>query len=133
MKIYLVVVAIIAGLYYGHEKYVGGKDHLKMALEYTKKNPDPKWSPMIDFYVGFTYYQQGDYHNAVAAYQQLLTDYPTAQYAPEALVKLCLSSQEIREWPTATEAAARYVEEFPDGKDIKLMKTNLDSLKYHHP
>lgn len=133
MKTYLFVVAIIAAVYYGHGKYVGGQDHLKMVLEYTKKHPDPKWSPMIDYYVGFVYYQQGDYSNAVLAYQQQLTDYPTGQYAPEALVKLCLASQEIREWPQATEAAARYVEEFPDGKDIKIMKTNLDALKYHHP
>ncbi len=133
MKIYLLVVAVICAIYYGYGKYVGGKDYLQSTLEYTKKHPDPKWSPMIDYYVGFTYYQQGEYTKAKGAFEQQLADYPTAQYAPQALVKLCLTAQELREWGTAKEAAARYIEEYPTGDDIKLMQSNLESLKYNHP
>ena len=46
------------------------------------------WIPAfgIDYYVGLAYYQRAEFPKAQAAFQQLLTDYPTGPYAANGLL-----------------------------------------------
>jgi len=128
MNTYIMVVALICGSYY----YVSRHVHFHDSLAYAKKNPDPVWAPKIDYYVGMIYYRRSEYPLAQEAFTQLLTDYPTCQYAASALITLAGAAQENRDFKVARDALVRYVEEFPDGKDITVARKQLEIIKYRH-
>ncbi len=133
MKIYVIVCLIGIGIWYGYGKYAGALSPMEMALEHSRKNPNPDWSPRIQYWVGVVYFQQAKYRPAQETFQGLLKEYPTCQYAPDSLFKLNLAAQENREWEVAKGALARYIEEYPKGDNAAAAKTGLDQLRYNHP
>ena len=130
MKTYIVVVCLIYGLYYLGSKNVHGPQD---ALVYAQKHPDPKWSPRIDYWVGMYYYHRGDFPKAQEAFTQLLTDYPTGQYAADGLQLLGFAAEENHDWAPAKGALYRYIQEYPDGKERAVVDKKLELIKYHHP
>lgn len=128
MKWMFILLAMFGGYY-----YVSNHFEFHDTLVYAKKHPDPKWSPAIEYYVGTIYYQRESYQKAQEAFTQLLTDYPTAQYAPSALVRLSDAAQHNGDWGVAKDALTRYIEEYPDGKDLQVVQKRLELVKYKHP
>ncbi len=124
---------IVFALLYGGYYYASNRYEFHDTLVYAKQHPDPKFAPAIDYYVGLVYYQRTDYGKAQEAFSQLLQDYPTAQYIPKALLRLEDSAEYNHDWATAKLAANQYVDDYPNERDIELMKHRLEMLNYQHP
>ena len=126
---YLLIIVVFWGIYY----YASQRYHFHDALAFAKSNPQASWAPTVDYYVGTAYYMRNEHAKSEEAFTQLLTDYPTCQYAPKALVKLDDSAEENRHWEIARDALKRYVEDYPDGPDIQWARKRLEMLNYSHP
>src|SRR5690349_8256325 len=85
-------------------------------LDYAKRNPNPKVSPALDYYVGMGYFSRSEFEPAKKAFTQLLTDYPTSQYSDNGFLRLGESYEALHDWAGAKESYEKYLELFPDGK-----------------
>ena len=121
---------ICVGLLYGSYWYV--QTHVKFddALVYVKKNPQASWAPAADYYVGVIYQERGQYDKAQKAFTQLVTDYSTSTYAAQGLRRLSTVAEENRDWPTAKQSLERYIEEFPNNKEVDHVRQRLDLIKF---
>ena len=127
-KIVFILLALYGAWYYASRRF-----EFHDTLTYAKKNPQAHWAPAVDYYVGLVYYQRARYDKAQEALTQLLTDYPTCQYAASGLVHLDDVAEYNHDWETARAALKRYVEEYPQGHDIEVMRKRLELLNYQHP
>ena len=125
-KKWFIILGIVVGLGF----YVKSHYTFKDVLAYSKSHPDPKMSPKIDYYVGVAHYMRSEYAESAEAFEQLLSDYPTCQYAPRALLKLGTMYIDRREWEKAKVHLERYVEDYPNGPDIKIVQTKYDAVKF---
>lgn len=133
MRYYIIFLIVVGGGYYAYDKYLGTFNPLEGMLNIAQKHPDPVWSPRLEYWTAMIYYQKSDYGKSQEVFTKLLTDYPTAYYAPKALIRLSLSAQENKAWGPAKDALARYIEEYPKGEDASMAQSSLDKLKYEHP
>ncbi|MCX5788115.1 MAG: tetratricopeptide repeat protein [Elusimicrobia bacterium] len=99
-------------------------------LAYAKSHPSQSASPALDYYSGMGFYLREDYDGAIEAFGQLLTDYPTCQYAPTALVRLSSSYMERNRWSEAKETLEKFIEQFPDDKNRPLVDQKYEYVKY---
>lgn len=124
-RAFFILMTAIAGIYYIQTHY-----HLKDVLSYSHRHPNRVISPKLDYYVGMAYYMRSRHPESVAAFQQLLTDYPTCQYAPGGLLRMGQSQEELGRWAEAREAYQRYLEEFPEGRQKGLVQRKYEALKF---
>lgn len=128
MRTYVLIVLTIAGAYY----FVTRKVKLDDPLAYSAKYRSKSWAPAADYYIGLAYYERGDYPRAQAAFTQLLGDHATSYYAPKGLMYLADSAEENRDYAAAKEALARYLDEYPEGKEKDRAAKKLELLRYRH-
>lgn len=126
MKKILFVVALLYGTYWYASRHYNFAD----TLVYAKKNPQAKWAPAADYYVGLVYYQRAEYVKAQEAFTQLLTDYSTGPYTAKGLMRLAASAEENRDFEVARQSLTRFLEEFPDHKDRKVAERRLEYIKF---
>ena len=122
----LIILAICIGLTAYVRRHYSWLD----VLAYTKNNPSPTYSPMVDYYVGTAYFMKSDYAGAVKAYDQLLADYATGYYGPRAFLRLGSAYEEMNNFQGAREAYEKYFELFPEGKDKNLVQSKYDMIKF---
>lgn len=128
MRTFLVVVALLYGGYY----YVSRHYEFHDTLVYAQKHKTARWSGPVEYYVGLVYYQRSDYPKAQEAFTQLLTDHPTDYNLSRALVMLGDSAEYNRDWQAASDALNKYVQDYPNGHDIELVRGRIDMLRYRH-
>lgn len=101
--------------------------------------PYSSYTPEILFNIGLIHEENGDYKEAVEAYEKILTRYKENEFSEKAsfrrvycLVKIFhkkprdeLSSRE------AASAASEYLAKHPDGPNAKVVRDYLDELKKH--
>lgn len=121
-------IVIIGALLYGGYWYASRHYDFETALAYAKKNPSPKLAPAIDYYVGLAYYQRAEFPKAQAAFQQLLTDYPTCPYAAKGLLRLSEVAMENRDYATVRSSLQTFLEQYPDHKDRHLATKRLEVI-----
>ena len=121
-----VIILALYGGYYYFSRHVS----LDSSLKYVAQNKGASWAPRANYTIGFLYYQREEYGKAKEAFTQLLTDYPTGQYAAQGLFYLEDSAESVRDYPTARMALDRYLEEFPEGKKIEIMRKRSEMLRY---
>lgn len=124
-KIVIWLVVII-----GVGAYINSRYTLEDAVSYAKTHPDPSMSPRIEAYVGGLQYMRSEYPKALNAYEQMLTDYPTCQYAPKALLRVGTIYQERNDFAKAREAYEKYIEQFPEGANIDTVKKKYEFIKF---
>ena len=125
------VVAVLA--LYGAYWYVAKHYEFHDTLVYAQKHPDSMWAQPADYYVGLVYYQRTDYAKAEEAFTQLLTDFPKGSYEESGLFYLEDSAEEARDYEVARARLQQYIDDFPNGKNIEVMRKRLELLNYHHP
>jgi len=126
LKKLIVVFAILYGTYW----YASSRFNFADTLVYARKNPQAKWAPAADYYVGLVYYQRAEYPKAQEAFTQLLTDYSTGPYTASGLRRLASAAEENRDYETARQSLTRFIEEFPDHKERKAAEQKLDMIKF---
>lgn len=122
----LIALLVLIGILY----YVRTRYTLQDALALSRERPSPTVSPMVDYYAGMAYYMRDRYEPAVRAFTQLLTDYPTCQYAPRGLLRLGDSYERLSNWDGAREAYEKYMERFPEGRNIQLVRGKYEYIKF---
>ena len=128
-KFVVFVLAVYGACYYVTKHY-----EFHDTLEYAKKHTEASYAPAIDYYVGLIYYQRAEYPKAQEAFTQLLTDFATTgYYAPKALPMMEDTAEYNRDWDAAKQASKDYIETYPNGKDIELMRKRLELANYQHP
>jgi outer membrane protein assembly factor BamD (BamD/ComL family) len=123
---------LVVGILYGAWWYVSKHYEFHDTLEYAKKHPESTWAEPADYYVGLVYYQRADYPKAQEAFAQLLTQYPTGSYESNGLFYLEDAAESNRDWEAANTAAKQYVDDFPNGKYIEVMRKRIELLHYQH-
>lgn len=124
-------LVVILGLY-GAYWYVAKHYEFHDTLVYAKQHPGSSWAPPADYYVGLVYYQRADYPKAEEAFTQLLTDYPTSQYTESALFYNEDSAEYDHNWDQAKTLTQQYLDGFPNGKNIEIMRKRQELLNYQH-
>ena len=127
MKKMIVLVLIFGGLW----SYAERRFNFSDALAYAKKHQASSWAPKVVYSVGLVYYQRAEYAKSQEAFTQLLTDYPTGQYTPKALLRLYEVAAETRDFETARSAISRFIEEYPDHPDIQLAQKRYELVRNH--
>ncbi len=127
MRAFVIGVLVIYGAYY----YVSRKFEFQSTFTYAQKHKDARWAGPVQYYVGLVY-QRSDYPKAQESFSKMLEEHPTDYHAPRALVMLGDSAEYNRDWKVAADALSRYIEQYPNGKDIELVRQRLDLLKYQH-
>jgi len=122
----LIVAAILIAVgYYAHRHY-GRKD----VLAYMHAHQDVSLAPTVDYYAAMSYFIQDRHEESAAAFQQMLTDFPTCQYVEKGLLHMGESYEEVHNWDGAKEAYKQYLEQFPGGKDRHMVQTEYDMIKF---
>jgi tol-pal system protein YbgF len=80
------------------------------------------------FYIGETYFLQGDFQRAVEAYDQVVLNYPTGDYVPEAAYKRGVALDRLGEPERARESFQFVVTDYPDSRMAALAQQLLDRL-----
>lgn len=71
------------------------------------------------YWLGETYYTQGDYKQAAQAFLKGYRAYPQGRKAPDSLFKLALSLQQLGQKPQACSAFAEVAKEYPTAATIR--------------
>lgn len=119
-------------LLYGACHYVGNNLDFDKALKLAETHKSASWAPRYSYALGSFYYMKSDYPKALAAYDRLLTDHPTCQYAAKALFRGGDSAENVRDWERAKSFYRIYLVEFPAGKDAEIIQKRLEYLNYKH-
>lgn len=110
--------------------YVSTHYTFEQVLDYQKKHPHADYSPPIVYYSGMAFFIRDQHEGAINAFQQLLADYPTCQYAPKAMVRLGTSLMERNRYAEAREVFDRYFEQFPEDRDRKTVEAKYEYIKF---
>ncbi len=81
------------------------------------------------FYIGESYYYQGNYREAVQAYRDMIDTYKTAMWLPDAYYKRGLSYRQIGDKDRARADFDYVIKTFPDSTMAPLAKAARDSIK----
>jgi TolA-binding protein len=124
MKKFYLFVAVVGGIWW----YASHRFNFSDTMTYAQKHPQASWAPQVEYSVGLVYYQRADYPKAQEVFTQLLTDFPTGQYSAKALLRLSEVAEENRDYQTAKESVARYIDEYPDGPDRQIAERRKELL-----
>lgn len=126
MKKLIFVFAVLYGTYW----YASNHFNFSDTLVFARKHPQASWAPAVDYYVGIVYYQRSEYPEAQAAFTQLLTDYSTGPYTAKGLMLLASTAEERRDYEVARQSLQRFIEEFPDHKEKRIVEQRLEYIKF---
>jgi TolA-binding protein len=124
MKKLIFLALIVGGVWW----YATHRFNFADTMEYTKKHKDASWAPAAEYSIGMVYYQRVDYPKAQEAFTQLLTDFPTGQYAARGLLRLSEVAEENHDYPTAKETLDRFLAEYPSSSDRPMAEKRRELL-----
>lgn len=110
--------------------YAGGQWALAVSgfEAYISTYPRSEMTDDAAFYVGETYFLQGDFQGAVDAYEEVVVNYPTGDKVPEAAYKRGLAFDRLGEPERARESFELVVTGYPDSRMAALAQQLLDRL-----
>jgi tol-pal system protein YbgF len=98
-------------------------------LSYLKQFPSSERAFDAYVYLGDTYYRASDWANALAAYQIASTRFPRHPRAPEALMKVALSEENLGRKDEAVAVIQRLIETYPNWEQIPQAREMLNRLR----
>lgn len=110
--------------------YVRSNYALEDVLKFSREHPHPEISPRVDYYIGWMEFQRSNYEKSHQAFDQLLTDYPTCQYAPDALFRKAWMYTDNYKYPEARKMYSKYMEEFPEGPEIHKVQKKYEYIRF---
>jgi len=125
---FLVLVLVLGGGFY----YLTRSASLDSGMELVARHKDATWAPRANYAIALVYHQRGEYPKSQEAFTQLLTDYPTCQFAASGLFYLEDAAEYNHDWDTVKSALDRYASDYPDGPDFMLMQKRREVLRAQH-
>ena len=96
---------------------------------YVKDYPKNDLTDNAQFWIGETYYAEGDYEGAILAYETLLKKYPESAKTSVAMLKQGLAFTNIGDVKTGTIILKRLIEKFPDSKEATAARKKIAELE----
>ena len=87
-------------------------------------------STSIGYWLGESYYGQGEYRDAANAFLTVYKDYPNAKKVPDSLLKLASSLGELGETSTACATFDKLLAEFTNASNAVRERAITDRAKY---
>ena len=124
-KFIFICVVVGAPIY-----YVSTKISLEKAISWSKARPVAAEREKYLYYAGMYFYLRDMELDAAATFAEILTEDGTGYYEPRALMRMGRCYQNTRRFEEARTAYERYIEHFPAGADIELVKNNYEFVKF---
>ena len=118
-------LALLGGGVYYAQSHV----HIDDLYKYAKGRPVHDERARDIYYVGMVYWLKSDNEHAIEVFNTLLADETTTQYSPKALMRLGGCYRDMYKFPESKAAYEKYLEDYPQGDDIKIVQTNYDFVK----
>ncbi|MEZ4650307.1 MAG: tol-pal system protein YbgF [Candidatus Eisenbacteria bacterium] len=96
--------------------------------EFLRRVPDSDISDNAQYWIGESYYMQGDHRQAVREYSKVLDSHPAGDRVPSALYKLGLAQLQLGDRAKAVDYLREVYERFPDSEEARLSRDKLDSM-----
>lgn len=112
-------------------KAIRGGDYVGASREFrafVQKYPDHALAPNAWYWLGESYYATTNYPVALEAFQHLLSQFPTSDKAPDALLKVGYTQLELKQDAKARATLASVVSKYPGSKAASLAQERLQRL-----
>ena len=107
----------------------GRYDEAAVALrDFQSRNPQHELAPNALYWLGEAHYVRRDFAAALAAFEEMLRDYPGTRKAPDALLKQGYCQAELKQTAAARATLGRVVQEFPDSAAAAEAKARLENI-----
>lgn len=90
--------------------------------------PQSVYVPSAHYWIGNAYYAQKDYKSAIAAQQLVIDRFADTPRAPEALLNIAASQEEMKQRAAARNTLQKLMKEYPDSESAKLARDRLAAL-----
>lgn len=90
--------------------------------------PQSAYVPSAHYWIGNAHYALKDYRNAIAAQQVVIDRFADTPRAPEALLNIAASQEELKQRTAARITLQRLLKEYPDSESAKVAKERLAAL-----
>jgi hypothetical protein len=129
MKFFIVLFAVIIGGIIGFLTVLQNG----VLLRFLDTHPHPKYVPTVEYSIGAGYYLLNDLQNAATYYQRIPDRYPQSSFADDATFNYLQSlDEENVERDTMRERYLAYLEKYPSGKHVDVVKKRVDLLQSRH-
>ncbi len=91
--------------------------------------PQSAFAGSAQYWLGFSYFAQRDFRNAIANMQQVVKSYPDHPKAPDALLNIASCHIELKEKPAAKKVLESVLAKYPDTEAAQAAKNRLAALK----
>lgn len=96
--------------------------------EFLRRLPASDLSDNAQYWIGESYYMQGDYRQAVREYGKVLDGHAPGDRVASALYKLGLAYLQLGDRTAAVDRLRQVYERYPDSEESRLARDKLDSL-----
>ena len=96
---------------------------------YLKAFPEGPLANNAQFWIGESFYDEGDYERSIIEYDDVIRKYPGGGKVPAALLKQSMAFEKIKDKKTAQALYKKLIKEFPDSDEAKAAKKLLSKLK----
>jgi tol-pal system protein YbgF len=90
--------------------------------------PQSAYVPSAHYWIGNAHYALKDYKNAIAAQQIVIDRFSDTPRAPEAMLNIAASQEELKQRTAARTTLQRLLKEYPDSESAKVAKERLAAL-----
>jgi tol-pal system protein YbgF len=104
-------------------------DAIRSLQTFLVRYPASAYVPSAHYWIGNAYYAQKDYRNAIASQQVVVQRFADTPRAPEALLNIAASQQEMNQRTAARATLDRIVKDYPDSDSAKVAKERLAALR----
>ncbi len=110
-----------------YEAFKAGKtkEARDMFISFLKDYPDNEYSDNARFWIAESYYKDGNYDDAILAYEELLRKSPESDKIPAAMLKQGMAFYELKDKKTGRLILERLIEKFPDSEQATTAKKKL--------
>ncbi len=97
--------------------------------DYLKKYPKGSFSASAQYWIGNAYFAMREFEKAIAAQRRVISKFPDSTKAPDALINIASSEQELGRMKAAKITLKSVIEKYPSSEAATKAKHRLDELK----
>jgi tol-pal system protein YbgF len=112
--------------YYKSRDFVKSRDTFRLYIE---RFPNERYAGNAQFWIGETFYSEGDYENAILAYEDVLRKYKQSEKTAAAMLKQGFAFAAIGDEKTARILLDRVEKKFPGSPEADIAVSKLKTLK----
>jgi len=92
---------------------------------YLKSFPDTDVADNAQYWIGESYYGQGDFANAIVEFQKVIDNYPKGDKIPAAMFKIGLSQSRLKQTAESQKTYKALIQKYPKSPEAALAKERL--------